>query len=395
VLQLPLVASKEHLELIQQGSYVWNQWREKHEPPPIDLICADLRRANLLGADLVHAEIPRANFSDANLTGANLSGATAVGASFSGTDLSGASLTGATLSGADFRSANLTLANLSEANLVDADLQQANLMHANLIGTDLRGADLSGANLTGADLSGANLMHTVLDGTNLSLAVFCQSILGGVRLGGASGLESCRHLGPSIIDHWTILQSREIPKCFLRGCGVFPALAEFCWGERAAGASGVAGQPGAKIQPFPCFIGYGAEDGAFAERLHSTLQERGILCWLAPLAGRADARFRSVLQDRLGDNQQLVLVVSTSSVRTEAFQQYLRRALQTEAEVNRAILCPVLPSNSIEPATMNWPDARRPKTRPIEFSDYCQAAGWSKGIEELASWIVGSPTASV
>src|SRR5260221_349937 len=81
---------------------------------------------------------------------------------------------------------------------------------------DLSGADLSGAGLTGANLTGAQLLFTVF---------------GDVDLTRVTGLETCNHQGPSILDHQTLQKSGPLPLPFLRGMGLpdklidyFPAL---------------------------------------------------------------------------------------------------------------------------------------------------------------------------
>jgi hypothetical protein len=67
------MANQEQLDLLKQGSEVWNNWRKQH--PSL--------RPDLSGARLGGASLVRANLSRANLTGAHL---------FYGTDLSGADL---------------------------------------------------------------------------------------------------------------------------------------------------------------------------------------------------------------------------------------------------------------------------------------------------------------
>lgn len=46
------MANQEHLDLLKQGSTVWNPWIEQHQDVVIDLQGADLSRANLREANL-------------------------------------------------------------------------------------------------------------------------------------------------------------------------------------------------------------------------------------------------------------------------------------------------------------------------------------------------------
>jgi uncharacterized protein YjbI with pentapeptide repeats len=89
------MANEEHLAQLQQGVYVWNQWRDANRDIRPDLTDANLTRATFLGADLSRA------------------------------DLTVATLTGATLSLADLTEAHLTKANFSRAHLSRANLAGA------------------------------------------------------------------------------------------------------------------------------------------------------------------------------------------------------------------------------------------------------------------------------
>jgi uncharacterized protein YjbI with pentapeptide repeats len=158
------VADEEAVERLKQGVAEWNAWREAHRGPG-----ANLSGADLTGANLIHAHLYNADLRVANLTGADLT------------------------------SANLIHANLHNADLRVAKLS-ANLIHAHLYNADLRVANLTGANLTDVRLS--------------------ETIFGNVDLTGVIGLETCRHNGPSTIDHRTLQRSGTLPLAFLRGVGL-------------------------------------------------------------------------------------------------------------------------------------------------------------------------------
>src|SRR6266851_296466 len=91
------VADQHLLKVLQQGSGVWNTWRQKH---PITR--PDLSHANLNHTDLSHADLSYATLSHANLSHATLSHAT-----LRGTDLSRAELSRADLSYADLSHATV------------------------------------------------------------------------------------------------------------------------------------------------------------------------------------------------------------------------------------------------------------------------------------------------
>jgi len=232
------MANQEHLDILKQGVWTWNQWRKKHIDIRPDLSRADLSRAILWEADLREATLSGADLSGANLayadlSQADLSGAALHNADFSRADLSGAKLDDANLTGADLSETKLggvdlkgakeiTLAQLPNAelsgvimpngsryeealhredvmrlvqeaggssklvlhyrNLSHIDLSGVDLSDTDLYSTDLGGANLTGVNLSGANLQGANLRKANLIGANLSRANLIRAELSGAIL---------------------------------------------------------------------------------------------------------------------------------------------------------------------------------------------------------------------
>jgi len=101
------VANEEQLEILKQGVFAWNNWREENPVADIDLKHADLSKANLRDADLGGADLCNACFSDADLGGA---------------DLSDANFTEANLSGADLRGVVMIKTNLTSAMLTNSKI---------------------------------------------------------------------------------------------------------------------------------------------------------------------------------------------------------------------------------------------------------------------------------
>ena len=139
-----IVVNKEHLDLLNQGLEVWNEWRKNNQQ-----IHVDLRDANLSGADLFGANLGLANLAGAILIGANLRGADLRDADLSDADLGLANLRGAHLSNAKLGYADLSGANLFMANLSEVDLSGADLMYANLVETKLEKANLANCQIYG------------------------------------------------------------------------------------------------------------------------------------------------------------------------------------------------------------------------------------------------------
>ncbi|MCI0391266.1 MAG: pentapeptide repeat-containing protein [Acidobacteria bacterium] len=244
------MANRVHLEILKQGSEVWNRWRKDHpeiglqdnlpiggERPDfsgadlrgvqlgyvdeiINLSFADFRRAdlrkadltvaNLIGADLSWADLSEANLRDALLDNAQLYSAKLCKANLARADLNRAILTDANLTEANLNKAKLVSAGLFKAQLnlasfYDTDMSNAFLEGAKLIGADLAFANLTGANLMGADLNFANLNQARLSQANLSQADLRRSALIGTYLE-AADLTGCKVFGTSI---WKVSLSKE------------------------------------------------------------------------------------------------------------------------------------------------------------------------------------------
>src|SRR5262249_31534814 len=140
---------------------------------------------------------------------------------------------------------------------------------ANLDGASLYGVTFAGANLASASFVLATLVQAKLGRANLDGAALFETIFGNTDLSDANGLETCRHMGPSTLDHRTLAKSGRLPLAFLRGCGLPDTLINY--------VPSLLNQP---IQYFSCFVSYSHADKPFARRLHDTLQGRGIRCWL-------------------------------------------------------------------------------------------------------------------
>ena len=304
------MANPEHLQILKQGGWAWNAWRDQYTDIEPDLTKADLRRADLSWAYL----------SGANLTRAKLRR----------TDLNGANLTRANLTRAKLRGAYLRGAYLTGADLIEANLRGAYLRGAYLRGANLTGADLGGANLTGADLIEANLTGADLGGAYLSYVCLSETIFSDTTLTAARGLDTCDHRGPSTLDHRTLAKSGPLPLAFLRGCGLPDVLINYL--------PSLLNEP---FQFYSCFISYSSADETFCRRLHGRLQDAGLRVWFAPHDIQGGQKIHEQIDQAIRVYDKLLLVLSPHSIQSPWVEFEIRRARRREVAEQRRLLFPV------------------------------------------------------
>lgn len=164
------MANKEHLEIIEKGVVVWNEWRKNNPEIKPDLSDSILSESNLSGVDFSDAYLVDASFCETNLSNANLGGADLQQTDFFEANLREANLRRAEIACSIIVQADLSKADLSKANLGGADLTWAILIEAKLCGAYLGGVNLTAADLSKANLSGADLDCAIMVRTNLEKA---------------------------------------------------------------------------------------------------------------------------------------------------------------------------------------------------------------------------------
>jgi hypothetical protein len=248
------MADDEHVKILKQGVRVWNRWREDNPGILPQLAKATLNGIKLSGADLNWADFYYANLDGADLTDSDLSWS----------DFWHASIIKSNLKGADLKYARLDRTIAQGALLVDVDFLRTVLTNANL--TD---ADLSNSNFTFTDMREATL-----DRANFSGATFGMIAFGDIDFSTTRGLDLIKHSGPSYIGIDCIYRSQgNIPKAFLRGCGVPDDFITFIPSHFSIQQA---------IQFYSCFISYSTKDEEFAQRLYSRMRDEKLRVWFAP-----------------------------------------------------------------------------------------------------------------
>jgi hypothetical protein len=179
----------------------------------------------------------------------------------------------------------------------------------------LRWADLNNVTLWEADLYGAILEETTLANTNLTKA---------------KNLNACRHDGPSVIDHRTLMKSGKLPLTFLRGCGLPDTLINYL--------PSLLNEP---IQLYSVFISYSHRDEAFAQRLHEALQGKGVRCWYASEDIQGGKKLHEQIDAAIRVYDKLLLILSEHSMNSEWVKTEIANARQREVTQNRRMLFPI------------------------------------------------------
>jgi uncharacterized protein YjbI with pentapeptide repeats len=292
------MADEEHLARLKKDIDAWNAWRLANTEVPPDLTGADLTGAKLVSANLTGAKLVSANLTGADLTGANL-----------------------------------IHANLSRATLFNANLNRANLFNANLIRANLTAANLTAANLTSANLNGAKLAD----------ALFRETVFGDSDLTSVTGLETCNHYGPSVIDHRTLQKSRSLPMLFLRGVGLPERLIEY-----------LPTLLNQAIQYYSCFISYSTKDQEFAERIHSDLQNKGVRCWFAPHDMPIGGKILDEIDTSVRLRDKLLLILSENSINSEWVEIEVTTAFEEERKHRKIVLFPIRLDDAVIDAKEPW-----------------------------------------
>ena len=339
------MANPEHLNLLNRGVTLWNEWR----------IEADVR-PDLSGADLSHRSLLEVNFIDANLSMSKLTGTYLHDAVLMDADLSGAEMEGATLEWANLFGAVLKCAKASYADFSHADMHQSDARGSNFCGAQfddadlrevrledaildhavLRGANLQKANLHGASLRGATLIEAHLLSADLSNADLNEAAVGYTNfadtdLSGAIGLETLHHSGPSPLALDTLYKCKgRIPEELLAGCGVPPDYTTYL--------HSLLNSP---IQWHSCFISHSTKDEEFARRLHGRMRQANLRVWYAPEELKGGKKLYEQLNEAIQLNDKTLIILSKDSIGSDWVKTEIRKAREVERRQQRRKLFPI------------------------------------------------------
>jgi uncharacterized protein YjbI with pentapeptide repeats len=270
-------------------------------------------------------------------------------------DLSGVDLRDVDLSGRALGGANLRDADLRGANIRCASLRRTNLRHADLRQVDLTDADLTDANLSEAGLMETSLLRANLSGTDFTKAYLADTIFADVNLTHAIGLETCKHYGPSIVDHRTLERSGPLPLTFLRGVGLPDTLIDYL--------PSILNEP---IQHYSCFISYSTNEQDFADRVHADLQSKGVRCWFATQDMRIGDKILDTIDSAIRLRDKVLLILSEHSINSAWVEDEVTKAFEEERKRGQMVLFPI----RLDDAVMDTNEAWAAKLRARHIGDF-------------------------
>jgi hypothetical protein len=246
------------------------------------------------------------------------------------------------------------------------------LRRADLRGAILNRAILANADLTGANLWGANLHCAFLVGADLSRARLFDTLFVDTWLTSAEGLETCHHIGPSIIDHRTLQNSGPLPLVFLRGVGLPDNLIDYL--------PSLLNQP---IQFFSCFISYSSKDQKFADRLHADLQNKGVRCWFAPHDLPIGAKTWDAIDEAIRLRDKVLLILSRHAIASDWVEDEVTKAFAEERTRKQLVLFPIRLDDVVMETTEAWAGKLRDNRNIGDFRRWKDHDAYQKALERV------------
>jgi uncharacterized protein YjbI with pentapeptide repeats len=270
--------------------------------------------------------------------------------------------------------------NEGPGTLFGVDLSAVDLSAVDLRGVDLHIVNLRGVNLSGAKLYGANLIGANLGGANMTGAALFETIFGNVNLSGVIGLETCRHLGPSTIDHRTLQRSGQLPLPFLRGLGLPDNFIEYLPSLLKQA-----------VQHYSCFISYSAKDQAFAERLHADLQNKGVRCWFAPHDMPTGAKIWDAIDEAIKLRDKLLLILSENSIESDWVEDEVQKAFAEERDRKELVLFPVRIDDAVMETPKPWARKLRDQRNVGDFRRWKDHDAYKQSFERVVRHLTVPP----
>jgi hypothetical protein len=206
-----------------------------------------------------------------------------------------------------------------------------------------------------------------------------EGILTNLNLSNVIGLETCDHLGPSIIDHRTLEKSGPLPLSFLRDVGLPERLIEYLPTLLKQA-----------IRYYSCFISYSSKDQDFADRIHADLQNKGVRCWFAPHDMPIGGKILDEIDAAIRLRDKLLLILSKRSIESDWVEDEVTKAFEEERKRKQIVLFPIRLDNAVMDTNETW--ATKLRARNIgDFSLWKDHNAYQKSFKRVLRDLAPKP----
>jgi len=134
-----------------------------------------------------------------------------------------------------------------------------------------------------------------------------------------------------------------------------------------------------------CFISYSSKDDAFAQQLHSDLQNKGIQCWFAPHDLPIGARTRDEIDIAIRVRDKLLVILSEKSIDSDWVEEEVEIALEKERNTDhrRTVLFPIRIDNAVLETKRPWARKLRRERNIGAFLRWRDSDAYQKSLQRL------------
>ena len=144
-------------------------------------------------------------------------------------------------------------------------------------------------------------------------------------------------------------------------------------------------EPRRGVEPsyYSCFLSYSADDSNFVHRLVDDLTTSGVPCWLDEREIRGGARIAEEIQQGLGQQDKMLLVLSRNSTQSLWVEKELNLALRLERERREEIVFPLRLDSSVFESNAPWLELLVAERHITSFEHWQDEASYRKSLRRL------------
>jgi len=137
------------------------------------------------------------------------------------------------------------------------------------------------------------------------------------------------------------------------------------------------------IQHYSCFISYSSKDQAFAERLHTDLQNKGVRCWFAPHDMPIGAKIIDAIDEAIRLREKVLLILSEGAIASDWVEGEVTRTLEEERTRKQVVLFPVRIDDAVMQTSEGWARLLRGQRNIGDFTRWKKHDSYQKSFERL------------